>query len=117
MVETLAALPIIYVVYYVDEGPLQWFCTLRFVRFLGRISYSLYILSALLIHGIGSVMLLTIPASFITAHGLLMNVMAAAVLFSLACLLGRLTFHFIEQPFMAYGHRVNAIVHSKVDQI
>lgn len=103
LIESLASAVIIYSVYYVNDGPLQRFCSHPFIMHVGKISYSLYLLSFLTIHIVGTGLYHLLPLSFIVRHGLYANFIAVFLTAGLAILLAGQTFAFIERPFMQLG--------------
>lgn len=107
IIKSLAAAVIVYDVYYREPGPIQWFCNLKFVQYLGEISYSLYV-NALICTFIAGVTLKAVfPQSFISAHGLAYILLGRAVTFWLDMALSTLTYHYIERPFMTFGRHAS----------
>ncbi|ENN84234.1 hypothetical protein RHSP_76892 [Rhizobium freirei PRF 81] len=114
VIEALASAVIVYSVYYHAEGPLQWFCNLRIVKFFGLISFSLYVNSLLCIHISGQILTRLVPEAFIEANGLGMNMIAVALAAALVTVLSYLTFHFIEAPFMRAGKQISGLMEGRL---
>lgn len=110
VIESLASAVIIYVAYYYDEGPMQYFCNLPFIKFLGKISYSLYILSLLCINIIGRIIYSILSHSFISHYGLITNLLATIFTIILTILFSTITFYFIEYPFMKLGRHIYDVI-------
>jgi len=80
---------------------------LKFVQYLADISYSLYV-NALVCTFIAGVALKAVfPESFITAHGLVLNLLGCAVTFWLDMALSTLTYRYIAPPFMTFGRHAS----------
>jgi peptidoglycan/LPS O-acetylase OafA/YrhL len=110
IVESVASSVIVFVVYYFDEGPVQWFCNLRPVKFYGAISYSFYVNSLIAIHVAGMIV-----GSLLGNHFLLRNGFAGVVLVAIAALaintpFSWLTYSWIERPFMRFGRKLDGLI-------
>ncbi len=116
VIESLASAVIIYVAYYYDEGPMQYFCNLPFIKFLGKISYSLYILSLLCINIIGRFLFSVLSHSFIAHYGLLTNILTTLLTIVLTIIISTITFYSIERPFMELGRYIYKSINKKLEQ-
>jgi peptidoglycan/LPS O-acetylase OafA/YrhL len=108
VIESLASTVIVFIIYYVDDGPLQRFCRLPVIKFLGEISYSLYILSFLIIHLVGSWMYSVLDPVFISKYGLLANLLTTLVIAIVTIGVSTVTYYVVERPFMQLGRWIYA---------
>jgi hypothetical protein len=103
VVESLAAAVVVYDVYYREFGPIQWFCNLKFIQYLGKISYSLYVNALICTFLSGVALVAFFSEKFIAAHGLAFNVLGCIITFWLDVALSTLTYKYIEHAFMSLG--------------
>ena len=112
IIKSLVAAVIVYDVYYRKLGSIRWFCNLKFVKYIGEISYSLYV-NALIYTFIAGVALKAVfPESFIAVHSLAFNLLGCAVTFWLDMALSTLTYRYIGRPFMTSGQHASIQVSS-----
>ena len=116
VIESLASAVIVYVAYYYDEGPMQYFCNLPTIKFLGKISYSLYILSLLCINIVGRLLHEVLGYNFIVHHGLLTNILTVILTIFLTILISAITFYCIECPFMEFGRHIYDVINKKLEK-
>jgi peptidoglycan/LPS O-acetylase OafA/YrhL len=104
--EVLAAAVIVSTIYYSDGTFLHHFCNLRFVRYLGDISFSFYLNSLLCIHACGALIGHLVPEDVLAAYGLWANLAVLVTSFALNCLLSQFTWRYVELPFQTMGRRL-----------
>jgi peptidoglycan/LPS O-acetylase OafA/YrhL len=107
VVETIASAVIIYNVYYHPDGYLPRFCNLPFVKFMGEISFSVYVNSLLCIFICAILLTAVIPSEFILRYGLLMNWLLMTLSLSVNIAFSWITFRLVESPMMTFGRRLS----------
>jgi peptidoglycan/LPS O-acetylase OafA/YrhL len=104
--ESLAAAVIVATIYYADGTFLHRFCSLRFVKFLGDISFSFYLNSLLAIHVSGLLVGHLLPQPVIAAYGAWCNIAVLILSFAMNCVLSQFTWRYVELPFQNLGRRL-----------
>jgi peptidoglycan/LPS O-acetylase OafA/YrhL len=116
LVEAFASVPIIFGVYYLASGRFYRFCNHAAIRYLGSISYSLYMLgSASIFVSVRAVSYLY-GDDFIAEHALLANFSAALVALSIAVVVSSPCYRFVEIPLMNLGKRLGDSIGSKLSR-
>jgi peptidoglycan/LPS O-acetylase OafA/YrhL len=105
-VESMASAVIIYNVYYYPSDIIPRFCNRPFVKFMGEISYSLYVNSWICIFFIGTLLASIVPTDFIVQNGLLMNLSVVAATLVITVVISWMTFSLLEEPLMKLGRRL-----------
>ncbi|MDR6381843.1 acyltransferase family protein [Paraburkholderia caribensis] len=116
LVEAVASVPIIFGVYYLASGRFYRFCNHAAIRYLGSISYSLYMLGSAAIFVSVQVISKLYGDDFIGAHALLANFSATLVALALAVVISSPCYHFVEIPLMNLGKRLGNSVGSKLSR-
>jgi len=100
-IEGLAAVPIIFCIYYSPAGRVFEFCNHRIMTFLGRVSYSLYMVSSICIY----VSVLAVVAVFGDGprFGILRDLATLCVALPLTITIAWSCYFLIESPFMRLG--------------
>ena len=106
LVETLASAPIIYGAYYRTSGRLYAFLSLPFTRFLGRVSYSFYMVSTACIYVAARMVPLMIGSAFAVKYGLATNVFVTLLAYTLGLGVAALSYTWIEAPLMSMGKKL-----------
>jgi peptidoglycan/LPS O-acetylase OafA/YrhL len=78
-------------------------------RFLGKISYSFYLLHFIVLYAIANVLLHAVPANILARVPMLIMGVSCVVSIALTIPLALLSFNFVERPFTAAGRHLSSI--------
>lgn len=104
LIEALASMPIIFLIYYANHGRVYRFCNTRIVKFLGRISYSLYMVSSVSIYM--AIACLAYLFEHVQHLGLMMNVLTTTIAAAISIMLATVCHYMIEDPCTNLGKKL-----------
>ncbi len=81
----------------------------RFVRFLGKISYSFYLLHFIALYATSTYFLKYLPLGVLLGYPLLVVLAAAVLSIAISLPFALFSFHYIEKPFTLLGRRLAAL--------
>ncbi|WP_247537351.1 acyltransferase family protein [Ralstonia pseudosolanacearum] len=81
----------------------------RAVRFLGRVSYSFYILHFIFLYGTANLALRVLPEGVLVRYPLIASVLVAIASIAMTLPFASLSYRFVERPMTAVGKRIAEI--------
>jgi peptidoglycan/LPS O-acetylase OafA/YrhL len=88
------------------EGSLLRILDARWARFLGRISYSFYLLHFIVLYAVGNMLLHVVPTYFVLRQPLTVMLASCVLSIGIAIPIAAFAFRFIEKPFTVLGRQL-----------
>jgi len=88
------------------EGSLLCILDARWARFLGRISYSFYLLHFIVLYAVGNMFLHVVPTYFVLRQPLTVMLASCVLSIGIAIPIAAFAFRFIEKPFTLLGRQL-----------